>query len=60
MSARFKGGIAREIKVGYARILFGKVHIPKNAVVIGLRRVMLGDNIEEYVEYYEEIEDKIE
>ena len=57
MSKRFSGGIAREIKVGYARVLFGKVHIPKDAVVIGLRRVMLGDNIEEYIEYYEEIDD---
>ena len=56
MSEKFKGGLAREIKVGYARILFGKVHIPKDAVVIGLRRAMLGDNIEEYIEYYEELE----
>lgn len=56
MSERFTGGLAREIKVGYARILFGKVHIPAKAIPIGLRRVMMGDHIEEYIEYYEEIE----
>lgn len=55
MSERFKGGIAREIRVGYARVLFGKTDIPKEAIVIGLRRTMLGDNIEEHIEYYEEI-----
>lgn len=58
MSLKFKGGLAREIKVGYSRILFGKANIPKDAIVIGLRRVMMGDNIEEYIEYYEEIEDE--
>jgi len=59
MSEKFKGGLVREIKVGYERILFGKVNIPKNAVVISIRRVMLGNTIEEYIEYYEELEDKV-
>ena len=56
MSEKFKGGLAREIKVGYARILFGKVHIPVDAVVVGVRRVPYGDSMEEYVEYYEELQ----
>lgn len=58
MSEKFKGGLARQIKVGFNRILFGKVHIPKDAVVIGIRRVMVEKSIEEYIEYYEEIEDE--
>ena len=58
MSEKFKGGLSREIKVGYARILFGKVDIPKDAVVIGLRREVLESHIEDYIEYYEEIDDE--
>ena len=56
MSKRFEDGVAREIRVGYARVLFGKTDIPKEAIVIGLRRTMLGDNIEEHIEYYEEVD----
>lgn len=58
MSEKFKGGLSREIKVGYARILFGKVHIPINAVVMGVRRITLEKTVEEYIEYYEEIDDE--
>ncbi|GAI85760.1 unnamed protein product [marine sediment metagenome] len=52
----FGSGMAREIKVGYAKITFEKTHIPVNATVIGYTSETKRGITSEYVIFYEEAE----